>query len=163
MYNYWCTSKTLSVLFQSQQNVIICMVHSTSTKSMDIMDIKNLQQNLLGRILHREKNIWATSRVNPLSLSTRNRANLKLISQSWVPIYYRSQSLMLIYPVIYYNSSFLHVDIFPNLTCQFSACDIYISFCQNIKFKPCHGMFIHLQPLQLTWFRFSTKWFGLSM
>ena len=124
MYNYWCTSKTLSVLFQSQQNVIICMVHSTSTKSMDIMDIKNLQQNLLGRILHREKNIWATSRVNPLSLSTRNRANLKLISQSWVPIYYRSQSLMLIYPIIYDNSSFLH-DIFPNLFCQFSA---YVTF-----------------------------------
>ena len=54
----------------------------------------------------------------------RNHANLKLVSQSWVPIYYRSQSLMLIYPVIYDNSSFLH-DIFPNLICQFSA---YVTF-----------------------------------
>ena len=116
---------TVCVISITEQNVIISMVHSTSTKSMDIMDIKNLQQNLLGRILHREKNIWATSRVNPLSLSTRNRANLKLISQSWVPIYYRSQSLMLIYPVIYYNSSFLHVDIFPNLTCQFCLWHLY--------------------------------------
>ena len=116
---------TVCVISITEQNVIISMVHSTSTKSMDIMDIKNLQQNLLGRILHTEKNIWATSRVNPLSLSTRNRANLKLISQSWVPIYYRSQSLMLIYPVIYYNSSFLHVDIFPNLTCQFCLWHLY--------------------------------------
>ena len=52
-------------------NVIICMVHSTSTKSMDITEIKNHKQNLLSRILHREKYIRATSRVNPLSLSTR--------------------------------------------------------------------------------------------
>ena len=41
----------------TEQNVIISMVHSTSTKSMDIMDIKNLQQNLLGRILHRKKHM----------------------------------------------------------------------------------------------------------
>ena len=55
----------------TEQNVIICMVHSTSTKSTDIMEIKNHKQNLLSRILHREKYIQATSRVNPLSLSTR--------------------------------------------------------------------------------------------
>lgn len=34
------------------------MVHSTSTTSLDIMEIKHLKQNLLSRILPKEKYIY---------------------------------------------------------------------------------------------------------
>ena len=139
------------------------MVHSTSTKSMDIMEIKNHKQNLLSRILHREKYIRATSRVNPLSLSTRETMLTWSLSHN-----HGCQSIIEISPLCSFTLLYITILHFYMLISFLiwpasSVCDIYISFCQNIKFKPCHGMFIHLQPLQLTWFRFSTKWFGLSM